>query len=171
MAIGIPHVQIHRVMPPPLPLQHPSPPRPCIVLAFPTFGFVRVERPSSVHRRAFAPHRTPPSSPPHPRPRPSSVSSLPSSRHRHAFSCTCYTPPERGSAAPGRSPYNYKQKMTCIGAIESKPAKLKAKATPKQQFNPLKKKKKKVHQENCFHGANTNNESGAKKIQLDPWRQ
>ena len=53
-------------MSPPLPLQHPSPPRPCIVLAFPTFRFVRIERPSSVHRRALAPHRTPPSSTPQP---------------------------------------------------------------------------------------------------------
>ena len=82
MAIGIPEVQIHRVMSKPLPLQHPSPPRPCIVLAFPTFSFLRIERPSSVHRRALAPHRTPPCSTPHPRPRPSSVSSLPSTDRR-----------------------------------------------------------------------------------------
>ena len=46
----------------PLPLQHPSPPRPCIVLALPTFSFLRLERLSSVHRRALAPHRAPPCS-------------------------------------------------------------------------------------------------------------
>ena len=26
--------------------------------------------------------------------------------HKNAFSYTCYTPPDKGSAAPGRSPYN-----------------------------------------------------------------
>ena len=43
-------------------LQHPSPPRPCIVLALPTFSFLRLERPSSVHRRALSPHRASPCS-------------------------------------------------------------------------------------------------------------
>ena len=62
MTIGIPKVQINQVMSKPLPLQHPSPPRPCIVLALPTFSLLRLERPSSVHRRALAPHRAPPCS-------------------------------------------------------------------------------------------------------------
>ena len=52
MAIRIPKFQIHQVMSKPLPLQHPSPPRPCIVLAFPSFSLLRLERPSSFHRRA-----------------------------------------------------------------------------------------------------------------------
>ena len=30
----------------------------------------------------------------------------PQELHKNAFSYTCYTPPEKGSAAPGRSPYN-----------------------------------------------------------------
>ena len=36
----------------PLPLQHSSPPRPCIVLALPRCSLLRLERPPSLHRRA-----------------------------------------------------------------------------------------------------------------------
>ena len=52
MAIGIPKLQIHQVLSKPLPLQHPSPPRPCIVLALPSCSLLRLERPPSLHRRA-----------------------------------------------------------------------------------------------------------------------
>ena len=47
-----PNSKIHQVLSKPLPLQHPSPPRPCIVLALPSCSLLRLERPPSLHRRA-----------------------------------------------------------------------------------------------------------------------
>ena len=73
MAIGLPKLQIHQVLSKPLPLQHPSPPQPCIVLALASCSLLTQ---TGNHRN-----------------------------YTNALSCTCYTPPEKGSA-PGRSPYN-----------------------------------------------------------------
>ena len=52
MAIGIPQLQIHHIISKPLPLQHPRPPRPCIVLALPRCSLLRLQRPASLYRRA-----------------------------------------------------------------------------------------------------------------------
>ena len=89
----------------------------CVVLCWPDGHWNPPSPNSSYHVKTIAPAAPPPTTTVHstcaPSLQPPKATapsfSLQTGRHRHytnAFSYTCYTPPERGSAAPGRSPYN-----------------------------------------------------------------
>ena len=93
----------------------------CVVLCWPDGHWNPPSPNSSYHVTTIAPAAPPPTTTVHstcaPSLQPPKATapsfSLQTGRHRHytnAFSYTRYTPPERGSAAPGRSPYNYRSR-------------------------------------------------------------